>query len=69
MASVVVRSYYHYEPSLVAAVIFAALYGLAFIATVVQWVRYRAWVWLAMVVASGSMSTSCFCVAEALDCI
>ncbi|MCJ1415660.1 hypothetical protein MMC32_001992 [Xylographa parallela] len=46
------RSYYAYTPSLAAAIIFAILYTLAFIATVIQWIRYRAWVWVVMVVAA-----------------
>ncbi|KAJ5223811.1 RTA1 like protein-domain-containing protein [Penicillium chermesinum] len=46
-------SFYRYDPSLAVAVIAAALYGIAFILTVIQWIRYKAWVWVVMVVASG----------------
>ncbi|KKK16093.1 hypothetical protein P175DRAFT_0426608 [Aspergillus ochraceoroseus IBT 24754] len=45
--------FYHYNPSLIAAAIFAALYGIAFVLTVVQWVRFRPRVWLVMVAAAG----------------
>ncbi|KAL4881014.1 RTA1 like protein-domain-containing protein [Aspergillus karnatakaensis] len=45
-------SYYHYDPSLGAAVVFALLYGAAFIGTVVQWARFRPVVWLVMVLAA-----------------
>ena len=44
-------SFYRYDPSLGAAIIFAALYTLAFCATFIQWIKYRAWVWVIMVVA------------------
>jgi hypothetical protein len=47
-------SHYHYDPSMAAAVVASALYGLGFVATVVQWFRYRAWVWLVMVLAAAS---------------
>ncbi|TVY84656.1 Protoporphyrin uptake protein [Lachnellula suecica] len=46
-------SYYSYAPSLPAAAVAAALYTLVFAATAVQWIRYRAWVWIVMVLASG----------------
>ncbi|KAL2868578.1 RTA1 domain-containing protein [Aspergillus lucknowensis] len=46
------ESYYNYQPSVGAAALFAALYGLAFIGTVVQWLRFRPVVWLVMVVSS-----------------
>ncbi|KAJ5805225.1 ZIP metal ion transporter, partial [Penicillium riverlandense] len=45
-------SYYRYNPSLAVAIVAAVLYGIAFILTLVQWVRYRAWVWVVMVIAS-----------------
>lgn len=53
------RSYYRYNPSLAPAIVAAVLYTLAFIGTLVQWVRYRAWIWAIMVVAAASGSTSC----------
>lgn len=48
------RSYYRYNPSLAPAVVAAVLYTIAFIGTLVQWVRYRAWIWAIMVVAAAS---------------
>ncbi|KAL5003688.1 RTA1 like protein-domain-containing protein [Aspergillus recurvatus] len=45
-------SYYQYGPSLGAAAVFAALYSLAFIGTVAQWIRFRPVVWLVMVIAA-----------------
>lgn len=47
-------SYYRYNPSLAVAIVAAVLYGIAFILTLVQWVRYRSWVWVVMVIASAS---------------
>ncbi|KAI9373259.1 RTA1 like protein-domain-containing protein [Aspergillus egyptiacus] len=47
------ESYYHYNPSQAAAAVFAVLYGLAFVGTVVQWLRFRPVVWLVMVIAAG----------------
>lgn len=48
-------SYYNYDPSLGAAAVFAALYTLAFIGAVVQWLRFRPVVWLVMLIAGASM--------------
>ncbi|KAF8867134.1 RTA1 like protein [Acephala macrosclerotiorum] len=48
--------YYYYAPSLPAAIVVAVLFTLAFIATVVQFMRYKSWVWTAMVVAAGMES-------------
>ncbi|KAL3477754.1 RTA1 like protein-domain-containing protein [Aspergillus californicus] len=45
-------SYYSYDPSVGAAIVFTVLYGLAFIGSVVQWLRFRPIVWLVMVTAS-----------------
>ncbi|OOQ88102.1 RTA1 domain protein [Penicillium brasilianum] len=45
-------SFYHYNPSLAVAIVAAVLYGIAFILTFVQWIRYRSWVWAVMVVAA-----------------
>ncbi|KAJ5604514.1 RTA1 like protein-domain-containing protein [Penicillium lagena] len=45
-------SYYRYNPSLAVAIVAAVLYGIAFILTLVQWVRYKSWVWVVMVIAS-----------------
>lgn len=50
------ESLYHYEPSLAVAIVAAAFYGVAFLLTLVQWARYKSWVWLTMVVASASKS-------------
>ncbi|KAK9241861.1 RTA1 like protein-domain-containing protein [Lipomyces tetrasporus] len=47
-----VDSYYAYTPSFAAAIAFAALYSATFIATFCQWIGYRAWVWIVMVLAS-----------------
>jgi hypothetical protein len=49
-------SHYNYTPSLVAAVVVAALYSVVFTLTLFQWVRYRAWVWAMMVLAAASKS-------------
>ncbi|CZR61014.1 related to RTM1 protein [Phialocephala subalpina] len=48
--------YYHYSPSLSAAIVVAVLYTLAFIGTVFQFMRYRSWAWTAMVAAAGMES-------------
>lgn len=48
-------SYYNYDPSLGAAVVFAVLYTLAFIGAIVQWLRFRPVVWLVMLIAGASM--------------
>jgi type IV secretory pathway VirB2 component (pilin) len=47
-------SFYHYNPSLAVAIVAAVLYGIASILTFVQWIRYRSWVWVIMVVAAAS---------------
>jgi len=44
--------YYRYTPSFDAAVVVSVLYTLAAIGTVLQFLRYRSWVWTVMVVAS-----------------
>ncbi|QKX62190.1 uncharacterized protein TRUGW13939_09349 [Talaromyces rugulosus] len=49
-------SFYDYDPSLAAAAIFAALYGVCFIWTTYLWLKHRAWVCLIMVVASAMES-------------
>jgi ABC-type multidrug transport system permease subunit len=48
-------SYYHYNPSLAVAIVAAVLYGIAFVLTFVQWIRFKSWVWVIMVTASASM--------------
>ncbi|KUJ20461.1 RTA1 like protein [Mollisia scopiformis] len=50
------QDFYHYTPSLDAAIVFAVLYTLAAIGTVLQFLRYRSWVWTVMVLASGMES-------------
>ncbi|KAJ5784971.1 RTA1 like protein-domain-containing protein [Penicillium pulvis] len=45
-------SYYRYDPSLPVAIVAAVLYSIAFILTFIQWIRYKAWIWAIMVVAS-----------------
>lgn len=45
---------YNYNPSTSAAIVVAALYSIVFVITFVQWIRYRAWVWVVMVIASAS---------------
>ncbi|KAJ5912110.1 RTA1 like protein-domain-containing protein [Penicillium subrubescens] len=45
-------SFYRYDPSLAVAIVAAVLYGIAFILTCVQWIRYKSWVWVVMVVAA-----------------
>jgi uncharacterized membrane protein len=51
-------SYYHYNPSLAVSIVAAVLYSITFILTVIQWIRYKAWVWSVMVVAAASMYNS-----------
>ncbi|CEL02901.1 hypothetical protein ASPCAL04064 [Aspergillus calidoustus] len=46
------ESYYNYDPSVGAAIVFAVLYGAAFVGTVVQWIRFRPVVWLVMVISA-----------------
>lgn len=50
-------SFYRYNPSLAVAIVAAVLYGIAFILTFVQWIRYKSWVWVVMVVAAASKFT------------
>jgi hypothetical protein len=50
------QSQYKYSPSLVAAIIWASLYSIAFAITFVLCIKNRAWVWQAMVFAAGSKS-------------
>jgi hypothetical protein len=59
MASVLVKmsnklhvSYYKYVPSKEAAIVVAVLYCLAFAGTLLQFMRYRSWVWTVMVLAA-----------------
>lgn len=47
-------SYYRYDPSLAVAIVAAALYSIAFLLTLVQWIRYKAWIWGIMVLAAAS---------------
>jgi len=49
-----VLSHYNYTPSLDAAIVVAILYSIAFALTFFLWLKYRAWVWVVMVVAAGS---------------
>ncbi|KAK9311788.1 RTA1 like protein-domain-containing protein [Lipomyces starkeyi] len=56
-----VHSYYEYTPSQTVATVFAALFSAAFSATFIQWIRYRAWVWLVMVVAASMESLGYIC--------
>jgi RTA1 like protein len=49
-----IHDYYRYKPSLDAAIVVAVLYTLAFVGTLLQFVRYRSWVWTTMVLAAGS---------------
>lgn len=48
------ESHYSYDPSLAVAIVAAVLYGIAFLLTLIQWIRYKSWVWLTMVVAAAS---------------
>ncbi|TVY20544.1 Protein RTA1 [Lachnellula arida] len=50
------QSHYEYDPSLAAAIVAATLYTLAFAATFILWIRYKAWVWVVMVVAAAMES-------------
>jgi len=44
--------YWSYDPSLVAAAIFAVLYCATCLITVFQYVTFRCWFWIFMVIAS-----------------
>lgn len=48
------ESHYSYDPSLAVAIVAAVLYGTAFLLTLIQWIRYKSWVWLTMVIAAAS---------------
>ncbi|KAG0649848.1 rta1 [Hyphodiscus hymeniophilus] len=48
----VLQSYYRYDPSLPAAIVLSVLFSLAFVGTTVQWLRYRSWVWIIMVLVT-----------------
>jgi hypothetical protein len=52
--AITIHDYYHYKPSVDAAIVVAVLYSLAFTGTLLQFLRYRSWVWTVMVLASGS---------------
>ncbi|KAH7323776.1 hypothetical protein BKA65DRAFT_540385 [Rhexocercosporidium sp. MPI-PUGE-AT-0058] len=57
--------FYHYDPSLAAAVIFSVAYSLTFAGTFVQFIRYRSWVWTIMAVSPGTnaiVEQGCICV-------
>jgi len=47
-------SNYDYDPSLGAAIVAASLYTAVFIGTTVQWLRYRSWVWIVMMIVAAS---------------
>lgn len=47
-------SFCRYNPSFVVTIVAAVLYGIAFILTFVQWIRYKSWAWVVMVIAAGS---------------
>lgn len=51
-------SHYLYTPSAVLAGVVAGLYGVSFLVTLVQIIRKRSWVWLIMLLAIASRSTS-----------
>jgi hypothetical protein len=48
------QDFYKYTPSLGAAIAVGVIYSLAFIATIVQFIRFKSWVWTTLVLASGS---------------
>ncbi|KAL4901449.1 hypothetical protein BDW74DRAFT_83610 [Aspergillus multicolor] len=48
--------YWNFAPSLGAAAVFAALYTLALIGTIAQWIRFKPVVWLVMVIAAAMES-------------
>ncbi|KIM95606.1 hypothetical protein OIDMADRAFT_133677 [Oidiodendron maius Zn] len=56
MATNLSQSHYNFAPSLPAAIIWASLYSIAFAVTFFQWIKYRAWVWVVMVLAAGMES-------------
>lgn len=49
-------SYYHYNPSLAAAVLFAVFYGISLLLTTSLCIKHRAWVCAVMVLAAESTS-------------
>ncbi len=51
-----IHDYYRYKPSVDAAIVVAILYTLAFMGTILQFLRYQSWAWTVMVFASGSES-------------
>jgi hypothetical protein len=51
MASTLPYGYWRYDPSTAAAAVGALLYLATSIISIVQYIRYRAWVWLVFVVA------------------
>ncbi|KAL4808810.1 RTA1 like protein-domain-containing protein [Aspergillus unguis] len=55
------ESYYNFTPSLGAAIVFVVLYSLAFIGTVVQWLRFRPLVWMVMVIAAAMEAVGYIC--------
>ena len=52
--AITIHDYYRYKPSFDAAIVVAILYTLGFLGTILQFLRYRSWVWTVMVLASGS---------------
>jgi len=47
------QDFYRYTPTLGAAIAVGVIYSLAFIATIVQFIRFKSWVWTVMLLASG----------------
>lgn len=54
-------SFYRYNPSLAAAGLFAALYGIGLLLTTFLWLKHRAWVCAVLVIAAASMYTNPIC--------
>jgi hypothetical protein len=52
--AITIHDYYRYKPSFDAAIVVAILYTLGFLSTILQFLRYRSWVWTVMVLESGS---------------
>jgi len=50
------KSRYEYDPSLAVAIVAAPLYTLEFAATFLLWIRFKALVWVVMVVAAAMES-------------
>jgi hypothetical protein len=49
-----IKSYYAYQPSEPAAAVACAVFGIGALISFYQTIRYKAWIWLVMVLAVSS---------------